>query len=345
MVRARRRRHQTARLLGGRLGISGVGFLLNGVAWIPYGLSDGHFELTRAGDEAADRAMGATCLRTVVRKYGTYGTGFQQDMQQEGQPGDLKPAYLAALVSRLAASRSVGMCNVVAMDSNKGQGVEASGGNDFFGGLTEGLRQKALFIATAVYLAKSHPDLIDAFEPLVEPNSAVVASKEVLWAYQEEFMSAVLAVAPHMLFAIGPRDYASGNISNCINPAWLVPGNAFYGHVFMTCNFLDNLAMDAVQRASRAASVISTRNSQVVPAWINQLATHFSNDPDNTNLDATMTLFDQASGGRIGYCYWERVSTAGTADGLKYLSDVADQNSARLSHDARIASVSAHFSA
>jgi hypothetical protein len=329
---------------GGFLTINGTGFLLNGSAWTPYGLSDGHFELTHVGDEAADAAKGATLLRTVVRKYGTYGTGYQQDMQQEGQPGDLKPAYLAAIVARLTASKAAGMRNGVGMDSNKGQGVEASGGNDFFGGLTEGNRQKGLFIGTAVYLAENHGDLIDWFEQIVEPNSGVVPNKEALWAYQEEFMAAVLAVAPHMLFATGPRDYASGNIANCINPAWLIPGNPFYGHVFMTCNFLDNLAMDAAQRVTRAASVASTRNTQGVPAWINQLATHFSNDPDNTNLDATMALHDAATGGAIGYNYWERVSMAGTADGLEYLSNIADPDSTRLSHDARIAVVTAHFS-
>lgn len=307
-------------------------------------MSDGHFELTHVGDEAADAAMGATCVRTVVRKYGTYGTGFQQDMQQEGQPGDLKPAYLAEIVRRLTASRAAGMRNGVAMDSDKGQGAEA-GGDDFFSGSTEGNRQKALFIGTAVYLAQNYGALIDWFEPLVEPNSSVVASKEILWAYQEEFMTAVLAVAPSMLFAIGPRDYSAGNIANCIKPDWLVPGNAFYGHVFMTCNFLDNLSSDAVQRAARAASVASTRNSQNVPAWINQIATHNDTDPDSVDLDATMTLLDTATGGAIPYTYWERVSMAGTADGLYYLSNTGDPNSARLSHDARIALVSSHFQA
>lgn len=327
------------------LTISGAGFLLNGAPWIPYGLSDGHFELSLPGDEAADRALGATLLRIPVRLYGTYGTGYQQDMQEEGQPGNMKPAYLAELVRRLTASHAAGMCNDIAMDSDKGQGAEDSGGNDFFSGSTEGNRQKALFIGTAVYLAQNYGHLIDVMEPIVEPNSAVVASAAVLQAFQEEFMTAVLAVAPHMLFAIGPRDYAAGNIANAIKAAWLVPGNAFYGHVFMTCNFLDNLSMDAVQRVSRAASVASTRNSQGVPAWINQLATHNNGDPDNTNLDATMTLLDQSTGGPIGYDYWERVSMAGTADGLYYLSNTGDPNSARLSHAERIALVQAHFSA
>jgi hypothetical protein len=328
-----------------RLTINGTGFLLNGNPWLPYGLSDGHFELSREGDEAADAAMGATLLRTVVRLYGTYGTGYQQDMQEEGQPGNLKPAVLAELVRRLTASRAVGMRNGVAMDSDRGQGAEASGGNDFFGGLTEGDRQKELFFQTAEYLAEHHGDLIDWMEPLVEPNSAVVASKEILWAYQEAFMTRILAKKPTMLFAIGPRDYAAGNIANAINPAWLDSASPFYGHVFMTCNSLDNLSMDPVQRASRIALVASTRNTQGVPAWINQLATHNDGDPDNSNLDATMTLCDQVTGGPIPYNYWERVSMAGTADGLIYLSNTGDPNSARLSHAARIALVQAHFSA
>jgi hypothetical protein len=325
------------------LTISGTGFVLSGAAWIPYGMSDGHHELTRVGDEAIDAAMGATSLRTVVRKYGTYGTGHQQDMQQEGQPGDLKPAYLAEIVRRLTASRAAGMRNGIAMDSNKGQGAEASDGNDFFGGLTEGNRQKALFIGTAGYLAQNYGDLIDWMEPLVEPNSAVVASASVLQAFQEEFMTAVLAVAPHMLFSIGPRDYSAGNISNAIKAAWLVPGNPFYGKVFMTCNFLSNLSMDEAQRVTRAASVATARTTSGVPAWINQIATHVADDPADINLDATMALLDAASGGPIGLCYWERVSMSATADGLRYLSNSADPNSARLTHDARIAVVQAHF--
>lgn len=351
--RFRFRLRQLVRALGGgisppppntHLTINGTNFLdETGNVWIPYGMSDGHFELAKTGDEALDAAMGATCLRSVVREYGTYGTGYQQDMQEEGQPGNLKPAYLSGLVTRWTAARAAGMRNFVAMDSDKGQGAEASGGNDFFSGSTEGNRQRALFIASAVYLAQNYGDLIDAMEPLVEPNSAVVPNKETLWAYQEEFMTAVLAVAPHMLFAIGPRDYASGNIANCINPAWLVPGNAFYGHVFATCNFLDNLSMNASQRVVRADAVVAARAAAGVPTWINQIATHNSNDPDNSNLDATMTLLDQSSGGPIGYNYWERVSMAGTADGLYYLSNTGDPNSSRLSHPERIAMITAHF--
>lgn len=327
-----------------RLTINGTGFMFNGSAWTPYGLSDGHFELADEGDEAADAAMGATVLRLVVRKYGTYGTGYQQDMQEEGQPGDLKPAYLAEIIDRLTDSRAAGMRNGVAMDSNKGQGAEASGGNDFFGGLTEGNRQKALFIGTAVYLADNYGDLIDWMEPLVEPNSAVVASAAILQAYQEEFMTAVLAVAPHMLFAIGPRDYSAGNISNAIKAAWLDPESPFYGKVFSTCNFLDNLSMNAEQRVIRANSVAATRADDGVPAWINQIATHNSGDADNVNLDATMALLDAADGGPIGYNQWERVSMAGTADGNYYLSNTGDPDSARLSHDSRIEVVTAHFS-
>lgn len=326
-----------------RLTISGTGFVLNGQAWVPYGMSDGHHELTRVGDEALDAAMGATSLRTVVRTYGTYGTGYQQDMQEEGQPGNLKPAYLAEIVRRLTASRAAGMRNGIANDSNKGQGAEASGGNDFFSGSVEGNRQKALFIGVAVYLAQNYGDLIDWMEPLVEPNSSVVASAAVLQAFQEEFMTAVLAVAPHMLFAIGPRDYSAGNIANAIKAAWLVPGNPFYGHVYMTCNFLDNLSMDEAQRVSRAASVAAARATAGVPAWIDQIATHNNGDPTNVNLDATMALLDAASGGPIGLCYWERVSMAGTADGLRYLSDTADSSSVRLTHDSRIGVVQAHF--
>lgn len=326
-----------------RLTISGTGFLLNGQGWVPYGMSDGHHELTHVGDEALDAAMGATSLRTVVRTYGTYGTGYQQDMQEEGQPGNLKPAYLAEIVRRLTAARAAGMRNGIANDSNKGQGAEASGGNDFFSGSVEGNRQKALFIGVAVYLAENHGDLIDWFEPLVEPNSAVVANKEALWAFQEEFMTAVLAVAPHMLFAIGPRDYSAGNIANAINPAWLDSGSPFYGKVFMTCNFLSNLSMDEAQRVTRAASVATARTTSGVPAWINQIATHVADDPTDVNLDATMALLDASSGGPIGLCYWERVSMSGTADGLRYLSDTGDPDSARLTHDARIAVVQAHF--
>jgi hypothetical protein len=101
--------------------------------------------------------------------------------------------------------------------------------------------------------------------------------------------------------------------------------------------------MNVTQRAARAALVASTRNSQGVPAWINQIATHNSDDTDNSNLDATMTLLDEATGGYIGYNYWERVSMAGTADGLYYLSNTGDPNSSRLEHTDRIALVGRHF--
>jgi PKD repeat protein len=333
-----------AYITANRLSISGTQLIgEDGNPVVPRGLTDGHFELTHAGDEAADAALGANTLVTVVRIYGTYGTGYQQDMQEEGQPGDLDPVYLADIVTRLTASRAAGMYNFVRMDSDKGQGSEASGGNDYFSGSSEGNRKWGIHIGTAVYLAQHYGDLIDAMEPIVEPNSAVVATKEILWAKQEEFMTAVLAVAPHMLFPIGPRDYSAGNIANAINPDWTDVASPFYRHVFMTCNFLDNLSMDAAQRVSRMNLLDSTRTAMGVPAWIDQIATHNSNDPTDANLDACMSLADNATGGPIGYAQWERVSMADTADGNYYLTNQADPNSARGAHTARIAMVSRHF--
>lgn len=335
-----------------RMSISGQTILdTDGLtAFVPRGFVVGHGEMRRAGDEAAASAMGANIRRIGVRTWGTYGQGFQENGESGTGPSYLDPDYLAMTETQINATVAEGMKVLLFCDSNCGQGLTGdaactiSGSADQNFWTANGATKRAQHISRGVFLASHFYGKIDFMEPIVEPQ-ATGSNQAALWAFYEEYMTAVLAVDPDMLFVVGAYpSYESNSINNAFNPAWADSGSPFYQKVIITGNFLNNLAMHPTNRVDRRNKVVTARNNHSCPALIQQVGTNTSDDPDDTNLETLFDLFDEASGGPIGWTYWEEHSLFPGSYGITYLTDTNNNSSARVAKPHRQTTLQAYMS-
>lgn len=335
-----------------RLTISGKNILdENGASIVLRGVVAGHGELVRDGDHAEAAAMGANFWREGTRWWGNYdgAGGFIIDSENDADPGDIDADYLARFSASVRAAKAAGMRVIHFCDSNCGQGAESGGVCDLGSGdenfwTPGGAGKRAQFIAMVCHVVTHNVGYIDFIEPIVEP-SAAEANQTTVWAFQEELMTAVLAIDPKMLFIIGPYpNYESNSIANAFKPAWGVVGNPFYQKIVITGNFLSNLCTNATNRVDRHGKAVTARNNANAPYLSQQLGTMTSADADDMHLAATLKLFDETSGGAFGYTYWEMTSVFPGSYGWYYLSDDADPNSARVLKPTRKAVLQAHWS-
>lgn len=332
-----------------RMSISGKNFLdENGQPIVLRGFVAGHGEIMQTGDQAEAAAMGANFWREGIRWWGDYTTGFQVDAEDDADPGYVDTVYFARFSAAIDRAKAQGMRTLFFPDSNCGQGVGVGGVCDLGSGTEDfwsagGANKRARFIAMVRWVVQQKLGKIDIIEPIVEPSSAN-ADQTSLWAFQEELMSAVLAVDPKMLFLIGAYpNYESNSISNAFNPAWAIPSSPFYGKVALTGNFLNNLSTNPVNRVDRVNKAVTARNTWNCPVLIQQFGTQTANDADDMHMEATATLLDTAAGGPIGYSFWEFVSIFSTSYGIYSLSDSGDPNSARVLKPVRKAVLQAHM--
>lgn len=330
--------------------IQGQSFLDgHGQVFVPKGTVVGHGELARTGDEQASADLGANFRRIGIRWWGDYGSGFQVDSEEDLNPGNIDLAYWDRTAAQFAASRAAGLSTLLFMDSNCGQGLGGTAckldnvtDSDFF--MPSGAEKRAKFIAAAVFAAQNLRGLIDMMEPLVEP--AGTSDQASLWAFQEELMTAVLAVDPAMLFLIGPTpNYQPNSIDKAFKPAWGQVGSPFYRKTALTANFLTNLATNPTNRVNRLGFVTAARAKYNCPVLIQQVGTTLADDPDDAHLDTMLGLLDNASGGPIGYSVWEEMSVFPNSYGYLSLSNSADPNSARNTNAHRRDVLQSHFTA
>lgn len=334
-----------------RLHIEGTRVMLGTTEFVGRGCVTGHGELYRTGDAAFLAAHGANLARRGNRWWGTYGIGFQVDSELDPAPGHVNEDYFNEIVATpVDESYDAGQRVLLFMDSNCGQGLEdgdvckLDGVNyaNFFTDSDLARAKRAKYIEAACYIVQQKKGRIDMIEPLVEPGA--VASQKALWAFQEEFMSAILAVDPDMLFVIGASpNYQPNQIQDAYNPDWL--RSIFRKHVILTGNFLTGIASNPTLRVSRVKYVTDARAQWKCPVFIQQVGTTLTDDPDNAHLDAMLGLLDNAVGGPIGYSVWEEFSTFPNSYGFWSLSNPNDPLSSRNTDAARLAVLQSHFTA
>lgn len=331
--------------------------IMNGTTeFIMRGCVTGHAELARSGDSAFLHAMGANGTRKVPRWWGTYGSGYQEDVELDADPGYINEDKMKQVITDpLSECIPLGMRTLIAFDSNCGQGVDAGdvckldGTNvaDFFTNTTLAKQKRAKFIQMAQYVVQQHLGNIDMVEPLVEP-SAAGADQDALWVFQEEMMNALLDVDPALLFVIGAYpNYQANSPAKAFKPDWAHTYNRFHNKIILTGNFLSGVATNLVQRADRVNIAVQARRQWNCPYLCQQVGTFHVDDPDNSLLDGMLTLFDTAADGPIGYTVWEELSvnSTGQSYGFWSLSDPDDPLSARVLDTARRDVLAAHFSA
>lgn len=330
-----------------RLHLEGTRIMLGTSEFVPRGFVAGHGELVLPGDEARAASMGANFRRDGLRWWGQYGQGFQVDSEFDLNPGNINENYFAARKASWQRTQDSGQRVLLFMDSNCGQGLggdvcklDGVTDSDFF--MTSGVGKRELFIQAAEYAVSNAKGLIDMIEPIVEPAGS--ATRESLWAFQEEFMNRILDIDPDMIFVIGGLQYGAAQITNCYKKEWAQPFSRFYGKVVITCNFLNNIATNQPLREQRMGLVLQARAQRNCPVLIQQVGTTIADDPTNVHLDGMLALLEDAAGGPIGYTWWEELSIFPTSYGPWSLANPNDPNSARVVNTARRDALAAHFS-
>lgn len=330
-----------------RLHLEGKRIMLGSREFVPRGFVAGHGELVQSGDEARAASMGANFRRDGLRWWGQYGQGFQVDSEFDLNPGNINENYFAARKASWQRTQDSGQRVLLFMDSNCGQGLggdvcklDGVTDSDFF--MTSGAGKRELFIQAAEYAVSNAKGLIDMIEPIVEPAGS--ATRESLWAFQEEFMNRILDIDPDMIFVIGGLQYGAAQITNCYKKEWAQPFSRFYGKVVITCNFLNNIATNQPLREQRMGLVLQARAQRNCPVLIQQVGTTIADDPTNVHLDGMLALLEDAAGGPIGYTWWEETSIFPNSYGPWSLADSNDPNSTRVVNTARRDALAAHFS-
>lgn len=325
--------------------------MLGNVEFVPRGCVNGHGELYRTGDAAFIAARGANTSRTGNRWWGTYGQGFQTDSEFDLNPGNINEDYFSDIVAKpIEESYTANQRNLLFMDSNCGQGLQdgdvckLDGINfaDFFTDTQAARTKRQKFIDAGCYIVTQKKGKIDMMELLVEPQGATM-TRSALWAFQQEFMDAIMAIDPAMLFVIGGTAYQTNQMANAYNPDWV--RSYLHDHIILTGNMLSGLVVNPATRASRLQLFIDARNQWKCPVICQQVGSTIADDPDGSALDDMLTKFDTAAGGPIGYTYWEQLSIFPNSYGFWSLSNSADPLSSRVLNANRLALLQSHFEA
>jgi len=305
----------------------------SGRPFLAQGFCYGHAELIQRGDIAESRMMGANICRLVVRLWGDYGVGFQEDWQDADLPGHLRVCKLEMLRWQIEEARSCGLRILLAFDSDCGQGTggEKCCGEDFF--TPGGQAQLALFIETIQFLLTEFRGVVDFVEPLVEPRSAH-ATKESVWPVQEEIMRTALAVDPTLLFIIGAYPaYWPSALHDAYDPTWAEGPLA--DKIILTADLLSDLVCgDPEHLAERLTSMTRVGAELNLPIIIQQVGSMSSGDPDDSKLAAVLA---QLAARGMGAIVWEHTSLYEGSYGVYWLSNVKQVYSPRVQKPARMA--------
>lgn len=301
-----------------RMSVSGKKILdENGKYWCPRGVNYGHGELGVDGDaqEIADR--GFNSVRIIPRKWGTY-SGSTTDSDANGATTEeVLTSYFDTVRLRVLQAKAAGLKVLLAFDSNCGQTERVADTTCALGlgspqtfWTTGGATKLDQHVNQIRYYARALCGLVDFWEPIVEPNpAATIPSGDLhtdVWAVQDRIRNVILAEDPGALFIIGPApSYQNSALSGWFNSAWDSQSNTIY-----TNNELSNAMTNGGGSGmpNDISNLVSMRSTNKVPVVIQQMGTTLTDDPDGSLLVSGATLLNQASGGSIGWWYWEWVS-------------------------------------
>lgn len=307
------RTHPTGQgvLSRGRLRRSGVNILdENGNPWIGRGYNYGHGELWSPLDPGADVTAGANCFRGVGRAWGDY-TAPTMDGAQLGAFGDYAVSYLAYLKAQFIAARRAGLRTILALDSNCGQGngdptyctLSATPNQNFWTVLGAAQQLPAHINRGRIMLRVLH-GLVDIVEPLVEPNPASNLQTDINAVYLQ-CMRAWLPEDPSIIFMLGGQSYQHGKIDNVMSVGTSWPTD----QIMLTCDYLDNIMTSgSAQFTAAVGDATSARKTTGYPFFGQQCGTVYTSDADGSLFASNIDQLRTASGGSIGWTFWEKVS-------------------------------------
>ncbi len=327
----------------GRMSVSGKNILdENGNPWVCRGVNIGQTELYLEGDMALIAALGFNCVRIVCRKWGTYGDSNYDSDSNGATVSSIQTAYFDRLVRRVIEAKAAGLKVDLAFDSNCGQ-FERTGdavcelgtGSPQTLWTAGGATKRTQHRAQIRYYARTLLGLVDFYEPIVEPSPATTIPTGVLktdiQTFQNEVRTDVLAEDPAALFIIGGTSYYNNALANWYRADWV-------GNTVWTCNELSNaMANTDPNWAADVANIVSFRSTAGVPVLIQQAGTTVGDDPTNSILTSRLNDLNTASGGSIGWIYWEMVSKGAGGGYGWYTANVPNINDRTLNSGRRTA--------
>jgi hypothetical protein len=307
----------------------------------------GRWGLAQPGDAADNAAQGANCVRIPLRWWGYY-SGSHIDSRDDSQTATagIDAGHLAILDAMVQQASAARLWIILFVDSDCGQngtqdaseiaycdpGAAYASGHNFWTDADARTR----FINVWKFVAARYKDTpyLGLFEPLPEPNPSSGTDADITTFY-DQVMTAIRGVAPGIPFLLGPRSYRLPQVANAYNPAW--SDVVYTGDLFLYTG--DTQANNITNLSTRLQYLLDLRTAHNVPVFVQQAGVQSGDDPDQTYLNALLSLLDGKS---VGYTYWEyRDNTNPSGYGVIY----QDGSGGWVTKTAELAAISAGFKA
>ncbi len=282
---------------------SGKAVMLRGWNW-------GRWGLAQSNDAADNAQQGANSVRIPLRWWGYY-EGPDIDSRDDAQTATagIDANHLAILDAMIAQASAAHLWIVLFIDSDCGQngtqdanevaycdpGGNYPNGHNFW---TDPVaREKFIEVWKFIAARYKNTPYLGMFEPLPEPNPVSASDRDITTFY-DEVMTAIRSVAPGVPFLIGARTYNIKQAGAAYNANWtdvVYTGNMFLYTSGTQTENIDNLT-------TRLQYLLDLRSSFNVPTFVQQAGVQSGDDPDQTYLNALLSLLNASD---VGYTYWE----------------------------------------
>lgn len=311
-------------ILRERLTVSGRRLLdKNGTEVTLRGINQGTWGENSEGDAAAIKALGANCVRTVFRWWGSYGTP-DIDSRLDSSADFLLQSNLDQLLKEMRWLEAQGLWIVLAFDSNCGQnGLQDAGmqaycdpagqypttGRNFWSDRTTRSFFKAAWKRLAIEAAAF--ERVAMFEILPEPREGAPAGDagEVRDFYRE-IIGAIREVDDRTPFLVGARD--AYNV--------LLSDEAFLPErtdVIYTGNILSGKMTNVSARDAYIKALTDMAVTRNVPVYVQQVGRETSADGTLVHMNAGLAALN-GSGVHWTYWQWKQNTANANTYGLNY---------------------------
>jgi hypothetical protein len=254
----------------------GHNIVLRGYNW-------GQWGAAQQQDAADNLAQGANSVRIPLRWWGDWKSNV--DSRDPGAPGHVDPAHLSQLDRYISWATSQHLWVVLFLDSNFGQGANASKDNFW---TDPAMKQQFIEVWQFLVARYLHTPYIAAYELLAEPHPPGVSDSAVKDFY-DTVISAVRRTDTRTPLVVGPnQDYS---LKHLMAAYTTVDRNVIYtGDYFIFDNPLDRMPdIQAFQQRYR------------VPVWINQVGIPSGNADSQTKARAVLGALNAAG---VGWAWW-----------------------------------------
>lgn len=302
-----------------RLSIKGQSLVTaDGRAVMLRGWNWGRWGITQPGDAASNAAQGANSVRIPLRWWGYYeGVGIDSRDDSQTATAGIDVNHLAILDAMIAQASAAHLWIILFIDSDCGQNgmqdaneiayCDPSGSYSSGHNFWSDAAARAKFIEVWKFIANRYKDTpyIGMFEPLPEPNPTGTSDNDIT-AFYDEVMTAIRAVAPRIPFILGPRSYSIKQVGNAYNANW--SDVVYTGNLFLYTS--QTQSENIVNLSTRLQYLLDLRASFNAPIFVQQTGVQSGDDPDQTYLNALLSLLNASN---VGYTYWEYRDTLNPA--------------------------------